>query len=122
MIRSFSLKISQLSSWQTYGLAFLIGCLTSLSQSPFDFGWICFFTFPLLVWLLDGTVVVGISQKTIRKTTFKAAIIGWWFGFGYFVAGLWWLGSALLVEADQFAWAIPLAVLGLPAILAGFQL
>ena len=35
---------------------------------------------------------------------------GWWFGFGYFLAGLWWIGSALLVEADSFAWALPFAV------------
>ena len=31
-------------------------------------------------------------------------------GFGYFLAGLWWVGSAFLVEADRFAWALPLGV------------
>ncbi len=41
-------------------------------------------------------------------------------GFGYFVAGLWWLGSAFLAEADKFAWALPLGVVGLPAGLAVF--
>jgi apolipoprotein N-acyltransferase len=41
-------------------------------------------------------------------------------GFGYFIAGLWWLGSAFLAEADRFAWALPLGVLGLPAGLALF--
>ena len=41
-------------------------------------------------------------------------------GFGYFLAGLWWVGSALLVEADKFAWALPLAVVALPAALAVF--
>ena len=45
---------------------------------------------------------------------------GWWMGFGYFLAGLWWVGSALLVEADKFAWALPLAVVALPAALAVF--
>src|SRR5208283_1896813 len=50
----------------------------------------------------------------------SAASAGWWLGFGYFIAGLWWLGAALLVEADQFAWALPLAVLGIPAGLAVF--
>ncbi|MCC2096053.1 MAG: apolipoprotein N-acyltransferase, partial [Hyphomicrobiales bacterium] len=49
-----------------------------------------------------------------------AARIGWWFGFGYFVTGLWWLGAAFLVEADKFAWALPLGVVGLPAVLAIF--
>jgi apolipoprotein N-acyltransferase len=56
-----------------------------------------------------------------RWAPFKsAALLGWFWGFGYFVAGLWWLGAAFLVEADQFAWAMPFGVLGLPALLAFF--
>jgi apolipoprotein N-acyltransferase len=45
---------------------------------------------------------------------------GWWWGFGYFVAGFWWLGAAFLVEPQDFVWAMPLGVLGLPAFLALF--
>ena len=60
-------------------------------------------------------------RRDSRAGTLKAAaLIGWFWGFGYFVAGLWWLGAAFLVEADQFAWALPLGVLGLPALLAFF--
>jgi len=50
----------------------------------------------------------------------RAFAVGWWWGFGYFVAGLWWLGAAFLVDADEFAWALPLGVAGLPAVLAVF--
>src|SRR5215211_4528784 len=57
-----------------------------------------------------------------RWAPFKsAALLGWFWGFGYFVAGLWWLGAAFLVEADQFAWAMPFGVLGLPAVLAVYM-
>ena len=45
---------------------------------------------------------------------------GWWFGFGYFLAGLWWIGSAFLVEADKFGWLMPFAVFLVPAGLALF--
>ena len=45
---------------------------------------------------------------------------GWWFGFGYFVAGLYWIGYAFLVDAKTFGWLLPFAVLGLPAGLALF--
>ena len=31
---------------------------------------------------------------------------GWWFGFGYFFAGLWWIGNAFLVEAE-LTWLLP---------------
>ena len=44
----------------------------------------------------------------------RAFEIGWWWGFGYFVAGLWWLGAAFLIEPDEFAWALPFGVVASP--------
>ena len=70
------------------------------------------------VWLVDGAAAGG--RFGAASTLVSAGVAGWWWGFGYFVAGLWWLGSAFLVEADQFAWALPFGVLGLPALLAVF--
>jgi apolipoprotein N-acyltransferase len=52
--------------------------------------------------------------------TIAAAEIGWWFGFGYFLAGLFWVGEAFLVEAETFAVLLPFAVTLLPAGLALF--
>ena len=49
-----------------------------------------------------------------------AALAGWWFGFGYFLAGLYWVGYAFLVDADIFGWLLPFAVTALPAGLALF--
>ena len=43
---------------------------------------------------------------------------GWWWGFGYFLAGLWWLGAAFLADGGQYAYAMPLGVIGLPAAMA----
>ena len=37
---------------------------------------------------------------------------GWWFGFGYFLAGLYWVGFAFLVDAKTFGWLLPFAVIG----------
>ena len=63
----------------------------------------------------------GSRVRTSDRSSLSAAFgAGWWMGFGYFLAGLWWVGSALLVEADKFAWALPLAVVALPAALAVF--
>ena len=47
-----------------------------------------------------------------------AASAGWWFGFGYFLAGLYWLGHAFLVDAKTFGWLLPFAVTALPAAMA----
>lgn len=45
---------------------------------------------------------------------------GWLWGFGHFVAGLYWVGNAMLVDPDRHGWMIPFAVGGLAAILAVF--
>lgn len=111
-------RIILLWGWRRSAVAFLSGALAALAQAPWDFFAVCFVSFPVLVWLLDGAE----SDRT-RRIFFRhsrAFAIGWWFGFGYFLAGLWWIGNALLVEADSFAWALPIAVLGLPALLAVF--
>lgn len=47
---------------------------------------------------------------------------GFLFGFGYFVASLWWVGNALLVGGNPFLWALPLAVFGLQALLSFFPM
>src|SRR3546814_10033544 len=70
---------------------------------------ILFVSFPLLLWLVDGA-----------RSSRGAFAVGWCFGFGFFVAGLYWISNALLVEADRFAWLIPFAACGLPALLAVF--
>lgn len=99
-------------------IAFVAGGLSALAMAPTDMFWVLFITFPILVWLLDGTAAdPGRGAFSRLKPSF---VTGWWFAFGYFLAGLWWIGAALLVEAEAFAWLVPIAVLGIPAFLALF--
>ncbi|RWP49599.1 MAG: apolipoprotein N-acyltransferase [Mesorhizobium sp.] len=111
-------RIILLWGWRRALVAFLAGALAVLAQAPYDFFAVCFVSFPLLVWLLDGAT--GEASDGWFRRLRPAFAIGWWFGFGYFLAGLWWIGSALLVEADSFAWALPFAVVGIPLALAFF--
>jgi apolipoprotein N-acyltransferase len=94
------------------GAAFALfgaGGVSVLAFAPV-FAWpVLFVTFPVLVWRLDASA-----------DPWTAAKAGWWFGFGYFFFGLFWVGEAFLVEAEKFAWALPLAVTLLPAGLALF--
>ncbi len=108
-----------LSSGTRRGLiAFGAGAVAALAMEPFSFGPVLFVSMTLAVLLLDGAASEGPARSAAVLKA--AATVGWFFGFGYFTAGLWWLGNAFLVEADQFAWALPLGVLGLPALLALF--
>jgi apolipoprotein N-acyltransferase len=102
-------RITALTGWRANLAACVAGILSTLSMAPFFWWPVLFVTLPVLVWLLDGAA-------TLRR----AAWAGWWFGFGYFLLGLFWIGEAFLVEADKFAWALPFAVTLLPAGLALF--
>lgn len=111
------------SGWRRRGIAFAAGVMGVLSLPPFGLFPSLIVTMSIAVWLIDGCVgkvKVGSGTKLRLSAAWEAAKTGWWLGFGYFLAGLWWLGAAFLVEADQFAWALPLGVIGLPAVLALF--
>ena len=109
-------KVMLLSGTRRALTAFFAGLVGVLALPPFGFPAALFVSFTLLVWLLDGASAA--PEAGVLRRLAPALRIGWLFGFGYFVGGLWWLGNALLVEADAFAWALPLAVFGLPAFLA----
>jgi apolipoprotein N-acyltransferase len=100
--------------WRRWLLAFAAGVLSVLAMAPVNFWPVLFLTFPTLVWLIDGAGIGRWRGVTVAATT------GWWFGFGYFVAGLYWIGYAFLVDAPTFGWLLPIAVIGLPAGLAIF--
>jgi len=112
------------SGWRRNAVAFAAGACGALALAPFNIVPAMLIPMTIAVWLIDGASASGSSPKSgaglFWSEVKDAAVAGWWLGFGYFTAGLWWLGSALLVEADQFAWAVPLASLGLPAVLALF--
>lgn len=99
-------------------LAILAGAFGVLALPPIGFFAAMFVSFTLLVWLIDGAAAA--PDSGIIGRLWPSFVTGWLFGFGYFVAGLWWLGHALMIDAEEFAWALPLAIFGLPAVLAIF--
>lgn len=99
-------------------LALICGALLTLALPPFNFFAVGFVSFPILLWLIEGAVPGPNAHGALRL--YPSAVVGWFFGFGYFVVGLWWLGNAVIAESWEFAWALPLAVFGLPAGLAFF--
>ena len=113
-LRGLARRTSRLTGWRRIALAFGAGAVSALSTAPFGVWPVLFLTFPVLVFLMDGLPPLS------ARAVLAALGIGWGFGFGYFLASLWWIGSAFLVEADVFAWLLPFAVVSLPAGLAVF--
>lgn len=95
--------------WRALLLAMAAGALMSAAHPPLQFPWVFFLGMPALVWLISAA---GNSRA--------AAWIGWGAGFGHFVTVFHWMGYPFLVDAEQFAWLMPLPVLIFPALLAIF--
>ena len=82
------------------------GVLGALALPPYSL-WI-FFLCPMMMAIL----------RLDHCQTLKQAVwSGWWLGFGYFLMGLWWIGTAFLVDA-RYLWAMPFAIIGLPFFLS----
>ncbi len=101
--------LAGLAGWRRAAAAFLFGGLTSAAMAPLHVLPAAVVGLVGLVWLLDGAAG--------GRSAFWS---GWWFGYGHFIAGLYWIASAFFVEPDRFALLVPLPVLGLPAVLALF--
>jgi apolipoprotein N-acyltransferase len=110
------------SGWTRRLIALVAGAFGALAMAPVNIGPALIVPMVVAVWLLDGSSEGGPKRFLAwpgggsLRLAFGA---GWWLGFGYFLAGFWWLGSAFLME-PEFAWALPLGVVGLPILLAFF--
>lgn len=115
-------RIIILDGWRAGIFALAAGALSAVALAPLHFFPILFVTFPVLVWLLDGAVAPAGASGFLGgiRRFWPAFKTGWLFGFGYFLAGFWWVGKAFLVDADEFLYLLPLAVIALPAGLALF--
>jgi apolipoprotein N-acyltransferase len=98
--------------WRRSAIALVAGAIADLAMAPFFIAPVLLVSLPVLVWLIDDAAR---RPDGIRAVLLSAASVGWWFGFGYFFFGLFWIGEAFLVEADKFGWLLPFAVTLMPA-------
>jgi len=105
-------QIFKNKSYIFFFIPFILGFITSFSFSPYNFIFINFLTFSILLYLLN----VGKKFKLNNKYFF---LIGWFFGFGYFLSGLYWISISLTYE-EIFRYLIPFAIILVPAFLAIF--
>jgi apolipoprotein N-acyltransferase len=101
--------VSGLAGIRRAAAAAALGVAAVLALPPLHILPLVALSFTGLLWLLDGA-----------RTRFSAFLTGWWFGFGYFAAGLYWIANALLTDAARWGWLVPIAVPGIAAGLALF--
>ncbi len=90
-----------------YFLAFILGSVSALAFAPLYF-------FPLAILSFSGLFLI-INQNKNNKESFW---IGWWFGFGQFVFGVYWISISLFVDIAKFFWLLPFALFLIPAAIA----
>ena len=98
-----------LKGWRRLALAFGLGALATGALPPAHAVILLVPAFSGLVWQIEGS-----------PGPRGALAVGWWFGVGYFAAGLYWVSYALLTFPDRFGWMVPFAVFGLACLLALF--
>ncbi len=103
------LRIERLGGWRRQGLSIACGLCSAAALPPL-------YLVPLLIPAFCGLLLLLSGCARPRQ----AALIGWSFGFGHFIAGLYWVGIAFLVDASRHAVLMPFAVAGLAAGLALF--
>jgi apolipoprotein N-acyltransferase len=100
-------KLLALKGWRRRGLAALLGVCAAAALPPF-------YALPLLIPAFSGLLLL-VSRAATRRQAFYD---GWWWGLGHFTAGLYWICISLWVEPEKFAWLTPVALFGLPSVLA----
>lgn len=102
--------------WRRFLLLVLAGAVAALSVPPLFVLPALFLGMPVLVWCLDGAE----RLKGVARFIGPAFLIGFAFGLGYFSVALHWLGAAFLQEGGFYLALMPLAIVGLAAILSLF--
>lgn len=102
--------------WRRALMLLCAGALGGLSMPPLFFLPLLFLAMPIWVWCLDGAED-GEGRLWFFGPAFR---IGFFFGLGYFLVAVHWVGAAFLVEGGYLLALMPLAVLALAAILALF--
>jgi apolipoprotein N-acyltransferase len=101
--------LAGLTRWRRRGVLFLLGALAALALPPLHL-------VPFLPIAFTGLLVLLDQDARPRA----ALATGWWFGFGHFVVGTYWIANSMLTDPVRFGWMIPFAIGGLSAVLAVF--
>ena len=88
-------SLEGLSGFKRYAVAFLLGALTVLAMPPLGLFPILFLTVPAFATL-----------ARFAPTRGKSFCVGWAFGAGYFIFGLYWVSAALFVDIEQWKWVL----------------
>ncbi|MBK8159559.1 MAG: apolipoprotein N-acyltransferase [Rhodospirillaceae bacterium] len=99
--------IGALAGWRRRGFAMLLGALSALAFAPLHI-------VPAMAMALIGLYWLVQAAPT-RRMAFNVA---WFWAFGHFAAGNFWIANSFLLDVARFGWMIPPVLGGLAAFLS----
>ena len=93
-----------------YNIPFFLGFISSFSLPPYNLLAINFIVFPALFFFLISNY---------KKSKWILFVIGWSFGFGYFISNLYWITNSLTFY-EMYKPLIPFALIIIPLFLGVF--
>ena len=104
---AFAARVAALRGWRRALLALALGAGLTAAQPPVHLVFMLVPGFTGLCWLLDGTQGWRSRFATV-----------WCFAFGHYVTGVYWISESFYVDAERYAWLVPVPLLVLPAVMA----
>ena len=108
MFARFFDSLSRLPPRPALATAFGLGLLSALALPPLH-------VLPVLLVALPGLVALAAGARTWKG----AALVGFAWGWGQGLAGIYWVTEAILTDTANFWWLVPLAA---PALAIAFGL
>ncbi len=109
MLNRLPQRLRTLRGWRRDAAAAALGALAAAALPPVH-------AIPVLLLSLPGLLLLLAGASGWRA----GARIGFAFGLGHHLCGLYWITEAVLIEAARFWWLVPFAVPAIAAILACF--
>ena len=91
-------------------ILFILGILSSFSLPPYNFFFINLFTIPSLFYIL---------VRYLNQNLLNNFLIGWVYGFGYFLSNLYWISNSLKFD-ENFNNLIIFSIFIIPFLLSIF--
>ena len=101
------------TGWSGRFISMALGAVAVLGQAPFHFWPITLICLAVLLARLNSVA----GERKPAKVGFGAAF---WFAFGYFMAGTYWIGSAFIARGPEFIPVMPPMIIGLGVLLSLF--
>jgi apolipoprotein N-acyltransferase len=106
---AFAHKVGALRGVRRIALSLALGVALAATMPPVH-------ALPLLPVALTGLIWLIAGSRSGAS----AFATGFWFGLGFFLAGLYWIGFALMTDPDRYAWLVAPGVIGIAGGLALF--